>query len=398
MIRKLRTKFVCITMSFVTVMLLVIFAMVIFFMGLSLEMRSVQGMQDFFPGGPGDFRPEERWSPYFVAQVDGSGNVAVSSRGWLEESDQAWMEDVIRRAMGREEPQGVFLEEGVRYRRTGYPGGQLILFADISQELQTMRQLILSCGLIGCGSFLVFLLISIWLARWAVGPVEQAWQQQKQFVADASHELKTPLTVILTGAELLQDGHQDPQLRQQSVESILTMSRQMRGLVEALLELARVDNGAVATSFADTDLSGLAEMGVMTFEPVFYEKGLGLVSSIEPGLWVRGSESHLAQVLSILLDNAVKYSTPGGETRVTLRRQGNHLLLTVANPGPAISREDLENIFKRFYRVDKARSRDGSYGLGLSIARRILEEHRGRLWAKSEGGINTFCAQLPGGN
>ena len=173
MIRKLRTKFVCITMSFVTVMLLVIFAMVIFFMGMSLEMRSAQGMQDFFPGGPGDFRPEERWSPYFVAQIAPDGTVVVSSRGWLGEADQEWMEEVVREAMTREAPQGVFLEEGIRYRRTGYPGGQLILFADITQELQTMRQLVLSCGLIGCGSFLIFLQ-SVFTKRFPISITREA--------------------------------------------------------------------------------------------------------------------------------------------------------------------------------------------------------------------------------
>ena len=113
------------------------------------------------------------------------------------------------------------------------------------------------------------------------------------------------------------------------------------------------------------------------------------------GLALKGSATHLRQVLGILLDNAVKYSAPGGQIDLVLERSGSHSLLSIANPGEPISREDLKNIFKRFYRADKSRIRDGSYGLGLSIAQRIVEEHGGRIWAESGGGVNTFFVQLP---
>ena len=272
----------------------------------------------------------------------------------------------------------------------------LALFVDMSGEIATITGLMRTCLLIGGISFLAFLGLSFVLARWAVRPVEVAWNQQRQFVADASHELKTPLTVILTNAELLRVPGRGPEEQKRLSESILTMSHQMRGLVESLLELARVDNGTAKLSFSELDLSTLVEEGLLPFEPVYFEKELQLESRGAPGLRVRGSESHLQQVLDILLDNAAKYCTPGGAVKVELKRQGSHCVLSVSNPGEEISREDLKNIFKRFYRIDKARTGNHSYGLGLSIAESIVQGHGGKIWAESKAGVNTFFVSLNG--
>ena len=125
-----------------------------------------------------------------------------------------------------------------------------------------------------------------------------------------------------------------------------------------------------------------------------FERELLLESSIEEKIRVKASDSHLRQVMDILLDNAAKYSAPNGCVQVTLVRQGGHCLLSVASPGEPISREDLKNIFKRFYRIDKARAMNHSYGLGLSIAESIIKEHKGRIWADSAEGVNTFFVQL----
>ncbi len=399
MIKRLRIKFVCINMTIVTAMLLVIFGMVLQFTQENLENQSIRMMQNVAenervqPGRPGEGR-EEVQLPFFFVTIDFRGEMTAASGGYYDLSDEEQVLQIIQQARNTDAETGILKEYKMRFQKRTMPFGEAMVFVDISSEIATMENLVKTCVFIGIISFSVFLGLSFWLARWAVKPVETAWNQQRQFVADASHELKTPLTVIMTNAELLQSPEYTDADRRRFSDSILTMSHQMRGLVESLLELARVDNGAAKMVFSEFDFSEQVSDGLLPFEPVYFEKELLLESEIEEGLKVKGSQAHLRQVLDILLDNAAKYASPQGTVTVKLKRQGNHCLLSVANPGEQISKEDLKNIFKRFYRIDKVRSMNHSYGLGLSIADSIVKEHGGRIWAESAEGINTFFVQL----
>ena len=172
------------------------------------------------------------------------------------------------------------------------------------------------------------------------------------------------------------------------------VARQMRGLVENLLELARADTSAPEQQ-APLDLSSLVSGAALPFEALFFERGLTLIEDVEEGITIKGNPAQLRQLVEIFLDNAQKYSDPG-QAALRLRRKGRaHCLLSLSNPGAPIPQEELKNIFKRFYRLDKARSRDGSCGLGLSIAQSIANAHQGKIWAESGGGRNTFFVELP---
>lgn len=398
MIKRLRVKFVCINMAIVTAMLYAIFALIISFMGAGMEIQSRNMMQSIMNStSRPSWRLEDRkemWRPHFVVHIGSRGEILAIDSGYFDQMEESTVRSLTAMALAEPEEAGMLRDQGLRFQKKASLAGQTIVFMDMSVEINTMENLVKSCVVISIFSFLIFLVISFLLARWAVKPVEKAWNQQRQFVADASHELKTPLTVIMTNAELLQSPEYGEQDRKRFAGSILTMSHQMRGLVESLLELARLDNAAARMTFSETDFSELVSDGLLPFEPVYFEKGLLLESNVEEGLRVKGSPAHLRQVLDILLDNGAKYSSPGGLVTVALSRQGSHCLLSVASPGEAISREDLKNIFKRFYRIDKARTMNHSYGLGLSIADSIVKEHGGRLWAESREGINTFFLQL----
>ena len=165
-----------------------------------------------------------------------------------------------------------------------------------------------------------------------------------------------------------------------------------------MLEMARVDNGTVKMNFASVDFSELVRDAALSFQLLYEEKEMGLRCAVPEGLEIHGSEQHLYQVMDVLLDNALKYSAPNSMVSVDLVSTGRNCLLSVASPGEPISREDLKNIFKRFYRADKARAMNGSYGLGLSIAESIVQAHKGKIWAESENGYNTFFVQLPTNN
>jgi len=244
----------------------------------------------------------------------------------------------------------------------------------------------------------VFFGISILLSRWVIKPVATAWDQQRRFVADASHELKTPLSVIMANAELMQNEETGEEDRAVYSGNILNMTYQMRTLVENMLEMARVDNGTVKMAFTTVDFSQLVTDAALSFQLLYEEKGMGLRCAVPEGILLKGSEQHLYQVMDVLLDNALKYSTPGSMVSVDVVKTGRSCILSVASPGEAISREDLKNIFKRFYRADKARAMNGSYGLGLSIAESIVEAHKGRIWAESGNGCNMFFVQLSTNN
>ena len=399
MIRKLQVKFVIINMTMITVMLCVIFGLVYNFTRNNLETESISMMktiaaEPFRLGRPNEPSSDLRL-PYFTLQLGMRGELISTGGGYYDLSDKEFLKDLIDESVGSPQETGVLEEHNLRFCRVATPRGTVLVFADMSSENTTLDNLIKTSALIGAFSFLVFLCISVFLSRWAVRPVAAAWLRQKQFVADASHELKTPLTVIMTNAELLQGEEYNDTERRQFSKGILLMSQQMKLLVENMLELARSDAEQSRQQMQPVDFSKLVLDSAISFEGVFVENGLTLESNVEPGITVQGNEQALQQVVDILLDNAQKYSYLGGQTMVRLYSVGaNKCQLKVSNPGAEIPTEDLKKIFQRFYRMDKARSRDGSFGLGLSIAESIITQHEGRIWAESKDGVNTFIVEL----
>ena len=399
MLKRLRIKFIVIMMTIMSLMLMVILGLILHFTQRNFQMNSMEIMRNTIMEQRAPHRPDGRQPfvpfPYFILGYDEKGTLlSHGGESFFDLSDTGFLEELMALAEGQPKS-GLLRPYKLRYLSMTTPEGeQRVIFMDASSELSSMEGLFRNCIFIGAASLLVFFALSVFLARVIVKPVEYAWNQQRQFVADASHELKTPLTVIGTNAELLCSSDYDAADKGRFAENIVSVTRQMRSLVEGLLELARADNGSMQMNMERLNMSRLVSDTVLLFEVLYYENGLSLESAVEENIYLRGSERYLSQLMETLLDNAMKYSRPGSSVRLRLERQGNSSLLSVENCGEPISQADLKNIFKRFYRADKARSSEG-YGLGLSIAESIVKAHKGKIWAESENGINRFFVRLP---
>lgn len=380
-------------------MLCITMSLIYFFTKMNLEHNSIHMMQNiaaspFLLRFPNELRDDMRL-PYFTVQLDTQGNLIATGGGYYDLSDEDFLKDLIHATFSVDGQTGVIEEYNLRFFRMATDVNQVLVYTDISSELKTLANLLRNCIKIGIVCFLAFLLISFLLAGWVAQPIDRAWIQQRQFIADASHELKTPLTVIMTNAELLQNPEYDEESRAVFSSSILVMSKQMRNLVEQMLELARADTIQPDIVFSSVDFSRLVLDATLPFEPVFFEKGLTLRTELAEDIHINGNPAGLRQVLDILLDNAQKYSCEAGTTQVTLKNAGKgHCLLSVSNEGAPIAPNDLKHLFKRFYRADSARTRTGSFGLGLSIAETIVKQHKGKIWAESINGTNTFYVEL----
>lgn len=267
------------------------------------------------------------------------------------------------------------------------PDGETVVFLDNSRtNWQLQKQGMISLAF-AVGGTLVIFFASLLLTRKITKPVEETLEQQKTFISDASHELKTPLAVIQANADTLEGEIGTNKW----LGYIRSEADRMNQLVTSLLSLARAEDEMARREHLPFDLSAAVEYSGMVFESVAYEKGVTLTIQAEPGIELTGSENRIRQLLSILLDNAVKHTQPGGSVVAGVRREKKKLRLWVSNTGEEIPREEREKIFRRFYRGDQARDRSqGRYGLGLAIARAVAEEHKGTISVDCADGITTF--------
>ena len=399
MIRKLRIKFVAICMALVTAVLAVVLLTVFF--ALRTNMTAVRSQtlhraiqeevlggfnKPLFPRGNG--AEEQVLLPYFTVNLFGStAYVTAGTYDDLENTDV--LQDIIAQCLAQGRTEGSLSQYRLQYLLQDNGLYKRIAFVDISMELAIVARMMRSYLAIAAAALLLLLAISIGLSIWVTRPVERAWRQQRQFLSDASHELKTPLTVILANAELL-EGVPMEESPGRWVDNIRSSAGQMRTLVEEMLTLARADNAAPAVHVEEVDLSELTTDTALAFEPVAFEAGKTLEYHIAPGAAVLGDGEKLRRLISVLLDNAIKYGAEGQPIRMSLVRTENKVRLTVENSGEPIPPEQLRHLFERFYRADASRGEKSGFGLGLSIAATIAAEHKGALKAESDARSTRF--------
>ncbi|SDK15233.1 sensor histidine kinase [Natronincola ferrireducens] len=266
-----------------------------------------------------------------------------------------------------------------------------ITFLDITESQQTLMQLLITFITIGVVTLFGILGISIYFAKRSVIPIEKSYIKQQQFIQDASHELKTPLASIGANLDAVTSNPKETVESQQKwLGYIYYEIERMSKLVNDLLYLAKTDNTEAPMELSPINFSETIENSILSIETVIFEKGIKFNRHIDSDVIVNGDEDKMEQIVKILLDNAVKYTNAGGSIDVLLWIRKNQAVFSVSNTGDGIAEEHIERIFDRFYRVDSSRKHNGSYGLGLSIAKSLVKSMNGEISVSSIQNENTM--------
>lgn len=269
-------------------------------------------------------------------------------------------------------------------------GENIAIFLDSYHELRSLRiVLVWSLAADAACILLVFLLVLL-LSRRAIDPVVRSAEQQKQFITDASHELKTPITVIATSLKVLEMETG----KQKWIDKAMAQTEKLTDLVNSLVTLSRMDEEDSPLKMEDFPVSDAVNETAESFRELAESKGHALTLSIAPGLTYHGDEYAVRQLVSILLDNAVKYAAEGSSISLSLEKARRGVVLRTSNGCETQDGLDTSKLFDRFYRADTARSSGNGFGIGLSIARSIAEGHKGGIRASLDGGRIEFTAEL----
>lgn len=313
----------------------------------------------------------------------------------IPDRDHADLDDgviiaAVQEARSMEADFGVLRESGLIYYRETVQETEKYAFADISYLRDRMVRsflilllvFLLTMGFIG--------LISLWLARRAAKPMEQAIEMERQFVADISHDLKTPITVILANNSILRS---EPSTKVgdnlQWIDSTDEAARNMMHLIGQMLTLSSLESVEMTAKREPVDLSHIAEKCTLQMESVAYDRSITIETEIGEGITYQGDREYAERICSGLVENALKYEPDGGKIRVILSRQKKKALFRVENAGSVIEPEDLPHVFERFYRGDKARSQQKGHGLGLPIIRQMTELQGGEIQVESSAETGT---------
>lgn len=397
MINKLRRRFILIAMTSVTLVMVLLSCSinVINFISTDSDLRNMlcfihdnQGeVPEFHPEGkPGGkleenipFNPETPYlTRYFVLRYDGDGELFDADMKHIAAVTENDADVYLSIAMEHGEGFGYYGD--YKYHVVAVEDGRyMAIFLDCRQELSSVRTFFrVSLLVMAVCIVLVYILVAFFSRR-AIDPVVKNMEKQKQFITDASHELKTPLTVMTTSLKVLEMEVG----KQKWIDKVQAQADKMRDLVNDLVTLSRLDEEKPVLQTAEFDISEAVSETARSFRDFTYAKGRTLELEIAPDLPYRGDEYAVRRLVSVLLDNAVKYSDEGGSIRLTLAKARRGVTLTVFNTCVCMDPAELDRIFDRFYRVEKSRSKQtGGFGIGLSIAKSIAEAHGGAIKAE----------------
>lgn len=327
---------------------------------------------------------------YSTSVVLKNKNIMVLSNSLKDTTDK----DILNMTKGLQKSGKRFgsIDDYIYVVRTLRSGNVVYIFVNNKEALQNSKQFFIVSIFIFLLSVIVFTIISYYLSRWMIKPSEKAIKNQKIFVANISHDLKTPITIIRANADLIENEVKN----KKSIKYIQQETEKLNHLVNEMLTLTRIDNTISKENFKNFNFGDSLFDVVLPFESIAYEKGIKFNINIDESTNYFGNETNIQKLAEILIDNAMSYTAKGGIVDVDAYESSKAVTLSVTNTGEPISDEKKEEIFDRFYRESKSRESTGNhYGLGLSIASTIVKKHNGKISVESKNGKNTFTVTLP---
>lgn len=327
---------------------------------------------------------------YSTSVVLKNKNIMVLSNSLEETADK----DILSMTQELQKSEKRFgsIDDYIYVVRTLRSGNTVYIFVDNKEALQNSKQFFIVSIFIFLLSVIAFTIISYYLSRWMIKPSEKAIKNQKIFVANISHDLKTPITIIRANADLIENEVKN----KKSIKYIQQETEKLNHLVNEMLTLTRIDNTISKENFKSFNFGDSLFDVVLSFESIAYEKGIRFNINIDEVTDYFGDESNIQKLAEILIDNAMSYTAKGGIVDVDAYENSKAVTLSVTNTGEPISDEKKVEIFDRFYRASKSRESTGNhYGLGLSIANTIVKKHNGKISIESKNGKNTFTVTLP---
>lgn len=342
----------------------------------------------------GGFRMSEETpfeTRYFSVKVDEEGNQTIDIThvaSISEEDAQGYATQILS-----SQKTGGYIGQ-YRYRLTKTDTNTLLVFVDCRNDISSIQNFALISLLVGAVCILLVLFLIIILSNHAIRPMIESMQKQKQFITDAGHEIKTPIAIISANTEVLEmcDGENEWTI------SIHHQVDRLNELVKNLLTLAKLDEAQEKLPMTEFPVGKVIREISDNFDGPEQTKDLTVEKQIDETLKMSGDENSIRHLISILLDNAVKYSNPGGEMSITTESTEKHVMISVYNTCEEIPQGDLSRLFDRFYRADSSRSREsGGYGIGLSVAAAITQAHKGKIEASRQDEGICFKVTLPRG-
>lgn len=394
MLRQLKIKFIAITMILVSIILSFVFTLMYQSNVKSTYDKSVADLKTistldiskFSEPQTNKVLKELQFVPLFIVNIDESGVILSQIKSNISMDDESF-KSIVKAAHESQEDIGTIKSMDIRYYKKHYSLYEKISFIDISRDNKNLENLFVVFIMTGAITLLFFFFIVLFLSNWALMPVEKTWNQQKQFIADASHELKTPLTVLLANMDILENNKSDTiQSQIKWIQASKQEAKQMKNLIEEMLFLAKSDANRIDNSKTTINVSDTLFSLILSIEVIAFEKNviINYASTIDENLYTTANEKQLVSLLSILLENACKYSYEETSITAKLKREQSKIKFELNNFGPVIPKHEIAHIFERFYRVDKSRNKEhGGYGLGLSIAKKITDENNMKISVES---------------